>query len=85
MIVDPLEAGIASGVTLQSTNGTAWVTTAPAVAGDITISVTPQTGTIRAGDQFDAPADTTPNLPITGNGGTITIVPDSGANHWFKL
>ena len=85
---DPLEAGIASGTTLIFTNGTSLVTSAVANQGDTTITVTGAGTGPRAGDTTDATANVTPNIPINGNGGDITIVPDASSfnrNGWFRL
>jgi hypothetical protein len=85
---DPLEASIASGTVIRFTNGTSLTTSALANQGDTTITVTAAASGPRVGDTADVPANVTPNLPIAGNGGTITMVPDVSGFHnngWFRL
>jgi hypothetical protein len=80
--VDPLVGGIASGVTLKWSSGETSTLTAPAVAGDRTITVTSTTVTVEA--TVSAPANGS-GLPVNPNGGNIIVAWDNGANKIFKL
>lgn len=80
--VDPLIAGIASGVVLKWSTGESSTLTAPAVAGDRALTVTSTTVTVEA--TVSAPANGS-GLPVTPNGGNIISAWDNGANRIFKL
>jgi hypothetical protein len=82
--VERLSAGIPNGTVLTFSNGASATLSALANAGDRTITVTALAAIITAGSRADAPA-TSSGLPVTPNGGSITITWDNGANRIFKL
>ena len=82
--VERLAAGIPSGTVLTFSNGASATLSALANAGDRTITVSSTAASISAGSRADAPA-TSSGLPVTPNGGSITITWDNGANRIFKL
>lgn len=82
--VERLAAGIPSGTVLTFSNGASATLSALANAGDRTITVTSTASSISAGSRADAPA-TSSGLPVTPNGGSISITWDTGANKIFKL
>lgn len=82
--VERLAAGIPNGTVLAFSNGQTATLTAAANAGDRTITVSALAGSVTAGSRADAPG-TSSGLPVTPNGGSITITWDNGANHIFKL
>lgn len=82
--VERLAAGIPSGTVLTFSNGASATLSALANAGDRTITVTALAAIITAGSRADAPA-TSSGLPVTPNGGSITITWDNGASRIFKL
>lgn len=82
--VERLVAGIPNGTVLTFSNGASATLSALANAGDRTITVTALAAIITAGSRADAPA-TSSGLPVTPNGGSITITWDNGANKIFKL
>lgn len=83
--VEPLEGDIASGTALVFSNGVTATLSAPATAGARSLSVSALASGIGAGHQADAPHNTTPNFPISGNGGNITLGISAGANKLFKI
>lgn len=82
--VERLSAGIPSGTVLTFSNGASATLSALANAGDRTVTVSSTAAIITAGSRADAPA-TSSGLPVTPNGGSITITWDNGANRIFKL
>jgi len=82
--VERLAAGIPNGTVLTFSNGASATLSALANAGDRTITVAALAAIITAGSRADAPA-TSSGLPVTPNGGSITITWDNGANRIFKL
>lgn len=82
--VERLAAGIPNGTVLTFSNGASATLSALANAGDRTVTVTSLAAIITAGSRADAPA-TGAGLPVTPNGGSITIAFDNGANRIFKL
>jgi hypothetical protein len=82
--VEPLKAGIPSGTTLVFSNGASATTSAAANAGDRSLTVSALVATVSAGSRALAPA-TGSGLPVTPNGGNITIQWDNGPNKIFKL
>lgn len=82
--VEALAAGIPNGTTLTFSDGKTAVLSALAAAGARSLSVTSLASGILAGKRSDAPA-TGSGLPVTPNGGDITIAWDSGTNRIFKL
>jgi hypothetical protein len=82
--VERLSAGIPNGTVLTFSNGASATLSALANAGDRTITVSSTAASISAGSRADAPA-TSSGLPVTPNGGSITITWDNGANRIFKL
>lgn len=82
--VERLVAGIPSGTVLAFSNGASATLSALANAGDRTLTVTALAAQVTAGSRADAPA-TGSGLPVTPNGGNITVTWDTGANKIFKL
>lgn len=82
--VEPLAAGIPNGTVLTFSNGQAVTTNAVAAAGDRALTVVSTSNALTAGSRALAPA-TGSGLPVTPNGGDITIQWDNGANKIFKL
>jgi hypothetical protein len=82
--VERLVAGIPNGTVLTFSNGASATLSALANAGDRTITVSSTAATITAGSRADAPA-TGSGLPVTPNGGNISITFDNGVNRIFKL
>lgn len=82
--VERLPAGIPNGTVLTFSNGASATLSALANAGDRTVTVTSTAALISAGNRADAPA-TASGLPVTPNGGNISIVWDTGVNKIFKL
>ena len=82
--VERLVAGIPNGTVLAFSNGQTATLTALASAGDRTLTVSALGGSVTAGSRADAPA-TGAGLPVTPNGGDITVAFDNGANKIFKL
>lgn len=84
IVIEPLAAAIPNGTTLTFSGGHTAVLSALANQGDRSLTVTSLAATISAGERALAPV-TGSNLPITPNGGNITVTWDSGANKIFKL
>lgn len=82
LVVEPLVAGIPNGTVLTFSSGQTATVNATANAGDRSITVL--STTISAGARALAPA-TGSGLPVTPNGGNITVSWDNGANKIFKL
>lgn len=82
--VERLTAGIPNGTVLTFSNGASATLSALANAGDRTVTVTALAAIITAGSRADAPA-TSSGLPVTPNGGSITVTFDNGPNKIFKL
>lgn len=82
--VERLRGGIPNGTVLAFSNGASATLSALASAGDRTLTVTSTAATITAGNRADAPI-TGSGLPVTPNGGNITITFDSGVNRMFSL
>lgn len=82
--VERLTAGIPNGTVLTFSNGASATLSALANAGDRTVTVTSTAALISAGNRADAPA-TASGLPVTPNGGNISVVWDTGVNKIFKL
>lgn len=82
--VERLRGGIPNGTVLAFSNGASATLSALANAGDRTITVTSTAATITAGSRADSPI-TGSGLPVTPNGGNITLTFDSGVNRIFKL
>lgn len=83
--VERLAAGIPNGTVLAFSNGASATLSALANAGDRTITVTALAAIITAGSRADAPA-TSSGLPVTPNGGSITITwSNDPATKIFKL
>lgn len=82
--VEPLAGAIPSGTSLVFSNGKTAVLSAPAAAGARSLTVGALANAIAAGNTSDAPT-TNNNLPVTPNGGNITITFDSGNNRIAKL
>ncbi len=82
--VEPLTAAIASGQTLVFSNGASATLSGAAAAGDRSLSVSSLAANVTAGSYATANA-TSSGLPVTPNGGDITVAWDSGVNKIFKL
>lgn len=82
LAVERLVAGIPNGTVLAFSTGQSATLSALANAGDRTLTVTSTTVTV--GGRALAPA-TGSGLPVTPNGGNISVAFDSGANRIFKL
>lgn len=82
--VERLRGGIPNGTVLAFSNGASATLSALANAGDRTLTVTSTAATITAGNRADAPI-TGAGLPVTPNGGNITVTWDAGANRIFSL
>lgn len=82
--VERLRGGIPNGTVLAFSNGASATLSALANAGDRTLTVTSTAATITAGNRADAPI-TGAGLPVTPNGGNISIAWDNGANKIFAL
>lgn len=80
--VERLVAAIPNGTVLAFSTGQSATLTALANAGDRTLTVT--STTVTAGGRAIAPA-TGSGLPVTPNGGNISVAFDAGANRIFKL
>jgi hypothetical protein len=82
---------VAAGVALSSKTATAGVANAASAdfgniaSGTITYLVIYKDTTVAATSPLIALIDTATNLPVTGNGGDISITWDTGANKIFKL
>ncbi len=75
--VEPLQAGIASGATIVFSNGIVATLTAPATIGARSLAVSALSGGIAIGHHGEAAINTTPNYPITTNGGDIVVSIDA--------
>ncbi len=84
IVVEPLAAAIPNSTTLTFSGGHTAVLSALANQGDRSLTVTALAAQITAGERALAPV-TGSNLPITPNGGNITVTWDNGANKIFKL
>jgi hypothetical protein len=82
--VERLRGAIANGTVLAFSNGASATLSAGANAGDRTLTVSSTAATITAGNRADAPY-TGSGLPVTPNGGNITIAFDGGVNRIFAL
>jgi hypothetical protein len=82
--VERLRGGIPNGTVLAFSNGASATLSALANAGDRTLTVTSTAALISAGNRADAPI-TGAGLPVTPNGGNITVTFDNGANKIFAL
>ena len=82
--VERLRGGIPNATVLAFSNGQSVTLNAVANAGDRTITVSSTSVALTAGSRADAPI-TGAGLPVTPNGGNITVTFDSGANRIFKL
>jgi hypothetical protein len=84
IVVDPLAAPIASGQVLTFSNGATATLSGSAVAGARSISVSALAAIVTAGSRALAAASGS-GLPVTPNGGNITVTWDTGTNKIFKL
>lgn len=82
LVVERLVAGIPNTTVLAFSTGQSATLTAAANAGDRTLTVSSTTVTV--GARALAPA-TGSGLPVTPNGGNISVAFDSGVNKIFKL
>jgi hypothetical protein len=84
LAVERLRGGIANGTVLAFSNGSLITTNATANAGDRTLTVVSTAVAVTAGSRADA-AISGAGLPVTPNGGNITLTFDSGVNRIFRL
>lgn len=84
VIVEALPAGIASGTVLTFSDGKTATLSGVAAAGDRVLTVSALAAGVTSGARALAPV-TGSNLPITPNGGNITVTWDNTANKIFKL
>lgn len=82
--VERLRGPIANGATLVFSNGASATLSAQANAGDRLLTVSALAAAITAGSRADA-AYMNSGLPVTPNGGSITITFDNGANKIAKI
>lgn len=82
--VEPLAAPIPSGTVLTFSNGQAVTLSGAASAGDRALTVTSTSVALTAGSRALAPA-TSSGLPVTPNGGNISVTFDNGSNRIFRL
>lgn len=80
----PLTSAIPTGTTIVFSNGASVTMTSPGVVGDRTLAVSATAATVTAGATADV-IHTNANLPITPNGGSITVTWDSGTNKIFRI
>lgn len=84
LIVQPVVAGIPNGTVLMFSDGHTATVNATVNAGDRAITVTSLAAGIAIGSRALAAA-TSSGLPVTPNGGNITVTWDNGSNKIFKL
>lgn len=77
ILCEPLLAGIASGATIAFSNGIVATLTSGAAAGARSLAVSALSGAIALGHVGEAAINTTPNFPITTNGGDIVVSIDA--------
>lgn len=83
--VERLAAGIPNGTVLTFSNGASATLSALANAGDRTVTVSALAAIVTAGSRADSPI-TASGLPVTPNGGDITVAWDAvSGNKIFKL
>lgn len=82
--VERLRGGIPNGTVLTFSNGATATLSALATAGDRTLTVSALAAAITAGSRADAPI-TASGLPVTPNGGNISVVFDNSSSKIFKL
>ncbi len=84
IVVEPLAAAIANSATIVFSNGASATLSSGAAQGARSLTVSALAAQVTAGSY--ATADVSGGgLPVTPNGGNITITFDSGANRIFKL
>jgi hypothetical protein len=84
VVVEALTAGIPNGTTLTFSDGKTATLSALAAAGDRVLTVSALATGVTVGARALA-GMTGSNLPVTPNGGNITITWDAGVNKIFKL
>ncbi|MBO0884368.1 MAG: hypothetical protein J2P17_29370 [Mycobacterium sp.] len=82
--VERLRGGIPNGTTIAFSNGASATLSSLASAGDRTLTVSSLAAQITAGSRGDAPI-TGSGLPVTPNGGNITLTFDNGSNKIFAI
>jgi hypothetical protein len=82
--VERLRGAIPNGTVLAFSNGASATLSALANAGDRTLTVTALAAQITTGSRADSPI-TGSGLPVTPNGGNISLVFDAGTNRIFAL
>jgi hypothetical protein len=81
----PLPAGLANGTVLTFSNGATATLSALAAAGARALTVSALAAQVTAGSYASADPSPASGLPVTPNGGNITIQFDSGANKIFTV
>ncbi len=84
VIVEALTAGIASGTVLTFSDGKTATLSGAAAAGDRVLTVSALASGVTVAARALAPMLGS-NLPVTPNGGNITVTWDTGPNKIFKL
>jgi hypothetical protein len=84
IFVEPLKYGIPNGTVIAFSNGVSATLSALANAGDRVLTVSALAANVTAGSRGLAPA-TGGGLPVTPNGGNITVTWDNGSSKIFKL
>lgn len=84
VVVEALPAGIPNGTVLTFSDGKTATLSGVAAVGDRVLTVSALASGITVGARALAPMAGS-NLPITPNGGSITITWDTGANKIFRL
>lgn len=77
ILCEPLLAAIASGATIAFSNGVVATLTSGAAIGARTLAVSALSAGIALGHVGEAAINTTPNFPITTNGGDIVVSIDA--------
>jgi len=84
IVVEPIPGPIANSTVLTFSDGKTATLSGAAVAGDRVLTVSALASGVASGARALAPVSGS-NLPITPNGGNITITFDNGTNKIFKL
>ncbi len=84
VIVEALTAGIPNGTVLTFSDGKTATLSGAAAVGDRVLTVSALASGVTVAARALAPM-TGSNLPVTPNGGNITVTWDTGANKIFKL
>lgn len=82
---EPTESGIPASQALIFSNGQSLTTNGAASQFTRSITISSAGGAVAIGHTVDAPSTASPNFPINGNGGNITINIDAAKNRLFNL